>query len=81
MPGVNPLETAIDGFVAIFNDGPDGLAVGGYSRDSSARVREFSNADAVVNIKRARHIAREFHDWDISPEDEMSSRAMRGQVA
>ena len=81
MPGDNPLETMLRGFVAIYNDGPDGLAVGGASRDSAERVREFAHGDpAVVNIKRARDIARDTHDWDITDEDTLRDHAMRGTL-
>jgi hypothetical protein len=80
MPGANPLETALTGFVAISNSGPNGLAVGGYSRRSANRVREFSADGATVtNIRRARHIAREIHGWDVASEEALRRGAMRGE--
>jgi hypothetical protein len=82
MPGDNPLETALSGFVAISNIGPDGLAVGGYSRRSADAVRSFpGNEDAtVVSIQRARQIAREFHDWDVATEGVLRQAALDGEL-
>lgn len=62
-------ESRKRGSIGITNDGPDGFAVGGYANkinESSAEaVRQFSDSDAVVPVKMARWIAREFHDWDV----------------
>jgi hypothetical protein len=82
MPGDNPLETALRGFVAISNSGPDGFAIGGYARDSASAVRSFpGNEDAtVVSIKRARQVAREFHDWSVASEQELVDAAMRARL-
>jgi hypothetical protein len=77
----NPLETAVTGYVEISNC-PYGLAIGGYSRKSAESVRAFTQGDATVtNMKRARWIAREFHDWDIKSEAELNTLRMRGELA
>ncbi len=81
MSGTNPLETSVSGFTAVYNRGPDGLAVGGYSSRSPDSVREFSGDDAAItNMRRARWIARTFHGWDIASEHELNSRRMRGDL-
>lgn len=78
---VNPLETAVDGYTAIYNRGPDGFAVGGYSARSPDSVREFSgDAASVTNMRRARWIARTFHDWDMRTEHELNAARMRGDL-
>jgi predicted NAD/FAD-dependent oxidoreductase len=73
MTSDNPLEAAFRGFVAITNSGPDGLAVGGISTRSAQSLRNSLHGDyTVVNIQRVRAIARDEHDWDIAPEDELN---------
>lgn len=79
---LNPLERAVSGYVGVSNAGPDSFAVGGFAREDPASVREFaSEPDAVVNIQRARWIAREFHDWEIVSEAELIDRLLRGELS
>ena len=65
---------SVYGYVAISNDGPDGLAIGGYS-DDPTKLPHHGSADAVVDIKRARQVAREYHDWEIPPEEDIRAAA------
>ncbi|EMA19060.1 hypothetical protein C442_14063, partial [Haloarcula amylolytica JCM 13557] len=37
-------------------------------------------AGVVVNVKRARHIAREYHGWDLPDESELRHQAMAGET-
>ena len=76
MPVKNPLAAALEGYVQIKNEGPAGLAVGGYA-SSADKVRKTSGS-AVVHISRARQIARQFHGWDVPTDDELATRQMRG---
>lgn len=81
MSGTNPLEMSVSGFTAVYNRGPDGFAVGGYSSRSPDSVREFSSDSATItNMQRARWIARTFHDWDIASEHKLNTRRMRGDL-
>jgi len=53
------------GFVTISNSGPNGFAVGGYSRRDPDSLRDRHPTATVVSISRARQVARDHHDWDV----------------
>ena len=74
------VETQLDGFVVLFNDSyrGSGIAVGGYAGESAQLARR-NPTGAIVNVKRARQVAREYHDWDIPSEDEIRQAAMAGR--
>ena len=74
-------KAQLDGFVVLFNDSyrGSGIAVGGYSRDDPARLARRNPTGAIVNVERARQVAREYHDWDIPSEDELRQAAMAGR--
>ncbi len=68
------------GYVALSLDTTHGAGVGfgGYSRQHPDKLRRRHPNDAIVNVKRARDVARRFHDWDIPSEDELIEAAMAG---
>jgi hypothetical protein len=70
-------KTQLDGFVVLFNDSyrGSGIAVGGYDGDP-VRLARRNPTGAIVNVERARQVAREYHDWDIPSEDELRQAAM-----
>ncbi|AEM58871.1 conserved hypothetical protein [Haloarcula hispanica ATCC 33960] len=37
-------------------------------------------AGVVGNVRRARHIAREYHGWDLPDESELRHQAMEGDA-
>lgn len=75
------VETELEGFVAVFQDSyrGNGIAIGGYSRRDPAGLAQRNPDATIVNVTRARQLAREYHDWDIPPEDEIREAAMAGR--
>ncbi|AUG49497.1 hypothetical protein BVU17_17735 (plasmid) [Haloarcula taiwanensis] len=67
-------------------NGPDGLGFGTYTRTHPAYLKERVEAQqspaagVVGNVKRARHIAREYHGWDLPDESELRHQAMAGDA-
>ncbi|WP_261385056.1 hypothetical protein ACODNH_00230 (plasmid) [Haloarcula sp. NS06] len=65
--------------------GPDSLSFGTYTRNHPEYLKERTEAHqspaagVVVNVKRARHVAREYHGWDLPSEDELRQQAMEGE--
>jgi hypothetical protein len=76
----HPIESKLTGYVALTQAAalPSGLGVGMYSRDGPDSIRKHRPGGIVTNVKRARHVAREYHDWDLPSEDEIRDRRMRG---
>jgi len=74
------VETRLEGFVAVFLDSyrGSGIAIGGYSRRDPVGLAERNPEAAIVNVKRARQVAREYHDWDLPTETEIRHAAMAG---
>lgn len=65
---------------------PDGLGFGTYTRNHPAYLKERVEAhqspaaDVVVNVRRARHIAREYHGWNLPSKGELRQQAMAGET-
>jgi len=76
----HPIESKLTGYVALRQTTalPSGLGVGMYSGDGPDSIRHHRPDSVVTNVKRARHVAREFHDWDLPDEDEIRTQRMRG---
>jgi len=76
----HPVETKLRGFVAVYTDSyrGSGIAVGGYSHRDPAGLAQRNPAAAIVNIARARYIAREYHDWDLDSEAAIRHATMAG---
>ena len=74
------VETQLEGFVAVFQDSyrGAGIAIGGYSRDDPAALTQRNPDAAIINVVRARQIAREYHDWDLDSEAEIEEAAIDG---
>lgn len=65
----HPLSPSLNGYVVVSNGGPDNFAIGAFS-PSAARCRQYaSDGEAVVDIRRARALARDVHGWEIPPAD------------
>ncbi|MBX0288731.1 hypothetical protein EGH22_20585 [Halomicroarcula sp. F28] len=77
----HPVETEPEGFVAVYEDSyrGGGIAIGGYSRRDPSGLAQRNPDAAIVNVKRARYIASEYHGWDVPPEDEIREAAMAGR--
>lgn len=69
----HPIEIKPRGFVAVYKDSysSSGIAIGGYSRRDPLGLADRNPDAAIVNVKRARHISREYHGWDIASEREL----------
>jgi hypothetical protein len=86
MSGKHAIQTKIDGYVVMSQSGPDNLGFGTYTCNHPAYLKEGIEAHqspaagVVVNIRRARHIAREYHGWDLPSEDELCQQAMAGET-
>ncbi|MDQ2074951.1 hypothetical protein RBH20_20735 [Haloarcula sp. H-GB4] len=80
------IQTKLKGYVVMTQSGPDGLGFGTYTRTHPAYLKARIEAQqspaavVVVNVKRARHIAREYHGWDLPSEDELCHQAMEGDA-
>jgi hypothetical protein len=77
----HPVESQLSGFVALFEDTRfgQGVSFGMYSRRDPDSIRGHAPEGAVVvNVKRAREIAREVHDWDLPSEDDLLEDALAG---
>lgn len=64
----NPLKRRLRGYVCLASSGLDGFAVGGISNEPESLARPQRGTDTVTNLKRARAIPREFHDWELPSE-------------
>jgi len=65
----------LQGYIVV-SRGPGGvLGLGGYSGDADSLKSRSSGA--VTNMKRARDIARRYHDLPIPSEEELQLKAMR----
>jgi len=69
----HPVETEPEGFVAVYEDSyrGGGIAIGGYSHRDPAALAQRNPDAAIVNVVRARQVAREYHGWDIASEPEL----------
>ena len=80
------IQTKLKGYVVMTQSGPDSLGFGTYTRTHPAYLKERVEAHqspaagVVVNVKRARHIAREYHGWDLPDESELRHQAMAGDA-
>ncbi|NHX41556.1 MULTISPECIES: hypothetical protein [Haloarcula] len=80
------IQTKLKGYVVMTQNGPDSLGFGTYTRNHpaylKARVEAHQSpaAGVVVNVKRARHIAREYHGWNLPDESELRHQAMEGDA-
>ncbi|MHC3382137.1 hypothetical protein [Haloarcula sp. H-GB5] len=80
------IQTKLKGYVVMTQSGPDGLGFGTYTRNHPAYLKERVEAHqspaagVVGNVKRARHIAREYHGWDLPDESELRHQAMEGDA-
>ncbi|WP_434531578.1 hypothetical protein ACODNH_21585 (plasmid) [Haloarcula sp. NS06] len=74
------VETELRGFVALFTDQcrSSGIAFGGYSRHDPVGLANRNPSAAIVDVTRARHIAREYYDRDLPSESEIRQQAMEG---
>lgn len=75
----HPIESHLRGYVALSEAKTysSGIGLGMYSRDNPDSIRQHRPNSVVTNVKRARQIAREFHDWDVAEEDEILERRLR----
>jgi hypothetical protein len=77
------VESALKGYVMIghsrYGD-RTGIGFGMYSRQSPESIREHCPGSTVTNVKRARYIARELHNWDMPSEDEILDQHLEGQA-
>jgi len=79
------IQTKLKGYVVMSQSGPDSLGFGTYTRNHPEYLKERIEAHqspavgVVVNVARARHIAREYHSWDLPSEDELRQQAMEGE--
>ncbi|GGM52279.1 hypothetical protein [Haloarcula argentinensis] len=82
MKHTHAVETKLRGFVALFIDQcrSSGIAFSGYSRRDPVALANRNPDAIIVNVKRARHIAREDHGWDLPSEDELHQQAMKGDA-
>jgi|GEM_PF-6084405 len=65
----------LQGYIVI-SCGPGGIiGLGGYSEDADSLSDHSSGA--VTNMKRARDIARRYHDLSVPSEDELQLKAMQ----
>ena len=78
------IQSKLKGYVVVTQNGPDGLGFGTYTRNPPACLKERVEAHqspaagVMVNIRRARHVAREYHGWDLPSESEIRQQAMEG---
>lgn len=70
-----------EGYVALYEDNyrGSGIAFGGYSRNDPVGLAQRNPEAVIVNVFRARQIAREYHDWDIPGEAAVREAAMAGR--
>ena len=80
------IQTKLKSYVVMTQNGPDSLGFGTYTRNHpaylKARVEAHQSpaAGGAGNVKRARHIAREYHGWDLPDENELRHQAMEGET-
>jgi len=74
----SPLAHRLRGYVGLSHSGPNGFAVGGTSDTPELFAHRQRDFDAVTNLKRARAIAREYHDWDVPAEAQLVQGAVEG---
>jgi hypothetical protein len=70
-----------EGYVALYEDNyrGSGIAFGGYARADPSELAQRNPDAVVINVKRARQVAREYHYWDMPEEDEIREAAMAGR--
>jgi hypothetical protein len=80
------IQTKLKGYVVMTQSGPDSLGFGTFTRNQPAYLKERVEAQqspaagVMVTVKRARHIAREYHGWDLPDESELRHQAMAGET-
>ena len=64
------VQTELRGFMALFDDRYrlSGIGFSGYSRNDPVGLGQRNPSAVVVNVERARQVAREYHDWDLPTE-------------
>ena len=76
LPMQHPIESAPYGYVALHQNPSlpsDGMSLGMYARRDPDDVRRNHPACVVTNVRRARHVLREYHDWTLPTTDELRS--------
>ncbi|RLM33145.1 hypothetical protein [Haloarcula sp. Atlit-120R] len=80
------IQTKLEGYVVMTQNGPDSLGFGTYTRNHPTYLKERGEtqqspvAGVAGNVRRTRHIAREYHGWDLPDESELRHQAMEGET-
>jgi hypothetical protein len=75
------VESSLKGYVEISHSphsGNGGIGFGMYSRTDPDSIRDHYAGSTVTNVKRARHIARNIHGWEIPSEDQIVTHHLHG---